>query len=57
MAKLNVLNLSNCRIADKDLEHFTSMPNLRIVHAADCNLSDKAIEDLNQKLPMLSIFP
>jgi hypothetical protein len=57
MAKLNVLNLSNCRIADKDLEHFALMPNLRIVYAADCNLSDKAIEELNQKLPLLSIFP
>lgn len=56
MARLNVLNLSNCRIVDDDLKHFTSMPNLRIVHAAGCNLSDRAIEALNEPLPMLSIF-
>ena len=56
MARLNVLNLSNCRIVDEDLKHFTSMPNLCIVHAAGCNLSDKVIEALNETLPMLSIF-
>jgi hypothetical protein len=56
MARLNVLNVSNCRFVDDDLKHFNFMPNLRIVHAAGCNLSDKAIDDLKEKLPMLAIF-
>jgi hypothetical protein len=56
MARLNVLNLSNCRITDGDLELFASLPNLRIVWAAGCNLGEQAIRDLNERLPMLSIF-
>ena len=56
MKRLNVLNLSNCRIADDDLEYFTSMPNLRIVHAVGCDIGEKAIEQFNEKLPMLAIF-
>lgn len=56
MARLNVLNVGNCRIVDGDLKHFRSMPNLRIVHAVGCNFSDKALDDLKDKLPMLAIF-
>jgi hypothetical protein len=32
------------------------MPNLRIVFAYECDLSDEAIRDMGVKLPMLSIF-
>lgn len=56
MKRLNVLNLSNCRIVDNDLDYFTSMPNLRIVHASGCNIGEKAIEQFKEKLPMLAIF-
>jgi hypothetical protein len=56
MMRLNVLNIANCRIADGDLEHFTSLPNLRIVHASVCNIEESTIKDLNEKLPMLSVF-
>jgi len=56
MAKLNVLNLVNCRIGDADLEHFESMPNLRIVRAVGCNISDDAVDEINKKRPLLSIF-
>jgi hypothetical protein len=56
MKRLNVLNLSNCRIVDNDLDYFTSMPNLRIVHASGCNIGDKAIQQFKEKLPMLAIF-
>lgn len=56
MKRLNVLNLIDCPIGDGDVECFTSMPNLRIVHAAGCNISEKAIEDFKERLPMLAIF-
>jgi hypothetical protein len=56
MARLNVINLINCRIVDADLFHFHSMPNLRIVQAAGCNLSDQAVKELTDKLTMLAVF-
>jgi hypothetical protein len=56
MAKLNVLNLRNCRIVDADLSHFTTMPNLRIVQAAGCEISEKAVKELTEKLRLLAIF-
>ncbi len=56
MKRLNVLNLTNTRLVDADLEHFLTMPNLRIVHAAGCKISSQVIEDYKEKLPMLAIF-
>ncbi len=56
MRRLNVLNVSDCRMADGDLRHFNFMPNLRIVHAAGCNFSEKAVDDLKDQLPMLAVF-
>ena len=56
MARLNVINLINCRIVDADLPVFHSMPNLRIVQAAGCNLSDQAVKELTDKLTMLAVF-
>jgi hypothetical protein len=56
MGRLNELNLTNCWIVDEDLEHFTSMPNLRIVFAAGTDLGDDAVKELGGRLPMLSIF-
>lgn len=56
LPRLNVLNLSNCQIGDADLRHFASMPNLRIVHIAGCSISDEAVEELGEELPMLALF-
>jgi hypothetical protein len=56
MARLNVLNLENCGIDDRDAQVFYSMPNLRIVHGAGCRISDDAVAEFNEKLPMLAIF-
>lgn len=56
MSRLNVLNLKYCRFVDADLDIFLSMPNLRIVHAAGCNLSDDAVKNLTAKFQMLAIF-
>ena len=57
LKRLNVLNLAGCRVSDGDLEHLMPLPNLRIVHATGCGIGEKAIKDLNRKLPMLSVFP
>ena len=56
LKRLNVLNLVNCRIVDGDMDYFTSMPNLRIVHAAGCNISENVIDQFKDRLPMLAIF-
>jgi Leucine-rich repeat (LRR) protein len=56
MPRLNELNLMNCGILDTDLEHFLTMPNLRIVYAAGCNLNDIAIQTVISRFPMLAIF-
>jgi hypothetical protein len=56
MPRLNVLNLSNCQITDSDALLFTTLPNLRIAHAAGCNLSESVIRDLQMKVPMLAVF-
>lgn len=56
MARLNELNVTNCNIADGDLESFLSMPNLRIVYAAGCNLSGIAVQSVVGRFPMLAIF-
>jgi hypothetical protein len=56
MAKLNVMNLADCAVGDADLEPFMSMPNLRIVYAVGSKISEAAVKDYGQKLPMLSIF-
>ena len=56
LKRLNVLNLKNCRIVDADLACFLSMPNLRIVHAAGCDLSDNGVKEIVGKLPLLAIF-
>jgi hypothetical protein len=56
MERLNELNLVNTGISDRDLEYFLTMPNLRIVYAAGCNLSDIAIHTAVSRFPMLAIF-
>jgi len=56
MKGLNELNIMNCAVVDSDLESFLSMPNLRIVYAAGCNLSDMAIQGVVYRFPMLAIF-
>jgi hypothetical protein len=56
MASLNELNMTHCRVYDNDLESFLSMPNLRIVYAEGCDLSDMAIQSVVARFPMLAIF-
>ena len=56
MQSLNELNIVNCAIHDSDLEYFLTMPNLRIVYAAGCYLSDMAIQQTISRFPMLAIF-
>jgi internalin A len=56
MSSLNELNLMNCTIADADIEVFLSMPNLRIVYASGCNLSEIAVASVVARFPMLAIF-
>jgi Leucine-rich repeat (LRR) protein len=56
MKGLNELNIMNCAVVDSDLDSFLSMPNLRIVYAAGCNLSDMAIQGVVYRFPMLAIF-
>jgi len=56
MNRLNELNLMNCGVLDNDLESFLSMPNLRIVFAAGCRLSDIAVQGVIARFPMLAIF-
>jgi Leucine-rich repeat (LRR) protein len=57
MARLNELNISNCAIQDYDLSTFLSMPNLRIVYAEGCNISEFAIRNIIAQFPTLAIFP
>jgi hypothetical protein len=56
MRILNELNIKNCDIFDSDIECFLSMPNLRIVYAEGCHLSDMAVQLLISRFPMLAIF-
>jgi Leucine-rich repeat (LRR) protein len=56
MASLNELNLMNCNIADDDIEVFLSTPNLRIVYASGCGLSEIAVASVVARFPMLAIF-
>jgi hypothetical protein len=56
MRSLNELNIVNCSIYDGDIECFLSMPNLRIVYAQGCNLSDMAVQGVIARFPMLAIF-
>jgi hypothetical protein len=56
MILLNELNIVNCSIQDYDLSYFLSMPNLRIVYAESCNLSDFAIRGIIARFPSLAIF-
>jgi Leucine-rich repeat (LRR) protein len=56
MKSLNELNITGCQIVDSDLESFLSMPNLRIVYAMDCLLSDMAVINITTRFPMLAIF-
>ena len=56
MRSLNELNIKNCDIFDSDIECFLSMPNLRIVYAEGCHLSDMAIQLVISRFPMLAIF-
>jgi internalin A len=56
MKRLNELNLMNCNILDGDLESFLSMPNLRIVFAAGCSLSEYGVQTVVARFPMLAIF-
>lgn len=56
MARLNELNIRNCGIHDYDLSYFFSMPNLRIVYAEGCYLSDWAVVGMIARFPSLAIF-
>ena len=56
MARLNELNIENCRIQDYDLSYFLSMPNLRIVYAEGCHLSYLAVGETIMRFPSLAIF-
>jgi hypothetical protein len=56
MARLNELNIRNCSIQDYDLSYFLSMPNLRIVYAEGCHLSDFAVGGIIARFPSLAIF-
>ena len=56
MQRLNELNIMRSRISDKDLEVFLSMPNLRIVYAEGCPLSEYGIQNVIVRFPTLAIF-
>jgi hypothetical protein len=56
MRRLNELNLMRCSINDRDIEVFLSMPNLRIVYAEGCPLSDYGIQNVIMRFPTLAIF-
>jgi hypothetical protein len=56
LTRLNELNLMNCPVSDEDISAFLTMPNLRIVYAEGCNISDMAIMDMKNRFPMLAIF-
>jgi len=56
MRRLNELNLMRCDINDRDIEVFLSMPNLRIVYAEGCPLSDFGIQNVISRFPTLAIF-
>ena len=57
MTRLNELNLGYCAITDDDLEDFVIMPNLRIVFAEGCSIHEDSIRKLNERQPLLAIFP
>jgi Leucine-rich repeat (LRR) protein len=56
MKRLNEFNIMRCPIRDSDLEPFLSMPNLRIVYAEGCNITDIGIQSVVSRFPMLAIF-
>ena len=56
MRRLNELNLMRCKIYDRDIDVFLSMPNLRIVYAEGCPLSDYGIQNVIMRFPTLAIF-
>ena len=56
MARLNELNIVKCAVFDYDLNTFLTMPNLRIVYAEGCSLSDWAIASVIARFPTLAIF-
>lgn len=56
MQRLNELNLMRCSIHDNEIEVFLSMPNLRIVYAEGCPLSDYGIQAVIVRFPTLAIF-
>jgi hypothetical protein len=56
MSSLNELNIMNDGVLDGDLDHFLTMPNLRIVYASGCNFNDIAVQVIVGRFPMLAIF-
>jgi len=56
MQRLNELNLMRCNIQDQDIEVFLSMPNLRIVYAEGCPLTNFGIQNVVMRFPTLAIF-
>jgi hypothetical protein len=56
MSRLNELNITNCVVQDYDLQYFLSMPNLRIVYAEGCKMSDLAVMGVIARFPTLAIF-
>jgi hypothetical protein len=56
MKRLNEFNIMRCSIRDGDLEPFLSMPNLRIVYAEGCDITNMGIQNVVSRFPMLAIF-
>ena len=56
MRRLNELNLMNCSVHDNEIEVFMSMPNLRIVYAEGCPLSNFGVQSVIVRFPTLAIF-
>ena len=56
MQRLNELNLMRCQVYDGDISVFLSMPNLRIVYAEGCPLSEYGIQNVIARFPTLAIF-
>jgi hypothetical protein len=56
MKRLNELNIMRCTIRDADLEPFLSMPNLRIVYAEGCTITEIGAQNIISRFPMLAIF-
>ena len=67
LARLNVLNLNNCRVGDDDLGFLVSrvqtasgprgLQNLRIIHLQGCDISEARIQELKRGFAAVGLFP